>query len=87
MDILVKARSLSGESVEIRSLMKKCMVGLQTREVKQFVIEARSAKDRKDYQACVSAAAKAAKLDRGNATAKALMKECKEKKDLEGMKF
>ena len=56
-------------------------------KVKKLIAKARSAQTKGDYGLCIEAARKAGKLDSGKGDAKKLLKECKEQKDLEGMKF
>lgn len=87
LDKLNEAAAVAGESSEIKKLRSDCYAGIKAREVKKLLAKARSALGRKDFNSCLDAAAKAGRLDPGNSEAAKLQKECKEKKDLEGMKF
>ena len=87
LDRLNEAAAVDGESLEIKNLRSDCYVGIKAREVKKLLAKARAALSRKDFDSCLDAAAKAGRLDPGNGEAAKLRKECKEKKDLEGMKF
>jgi serine/threonine protein kinase len=87
LDKLNEAASSGGETSEVRNLRTQCYAGIKSREVKKLLAQARAALGRKEFDSCMSAAAQAGKLDSGNREAARLLKECKEKKDLEGMKF
>ena len=87
LDKLNEAAAVDGESSEIKNLRSDCNVGIQAREVKKLLAKARAALSRKDFDSCLDAAVEAGRLDPGNGEATKVQKECKEKKDLEGMKF
>lgn len=87
LDKLNEAAAVEGETSEVRSLRSDCYAGIKAREVKKLLAKARAALSRKEFDSCISAAAQAGRLDAGNSEAAKLQKECKEKKDLEGMKF
>ena len=87
LDALSEAKSLGGRRNQIRKMTKKCYEGIKTRQAKELVGQAVSAFRRRDFDSCISLAAKARKLDSSNGDAETLLNECKEKKDLEGMKF
>jgi serine/threonine protein kinase len=87
LDKLNEAAAANGENVEIKNLRSDCYLGIRTREVKGLLAKARAALNRKDFDSCLDAAANAGRLDPGNGEATKVLKECKEKKDLEGMKF
>jgi len=87
LEKLNEAASVGGETSEVRSLRSQCYAGIKAREVKKLLAKARAALSRKEFDSCINAAAQAGKLDAGNGEAAKLQKECKERKDLEGMKF
>ena len=87
LERLNEAAAAGGEDSEIRSLRSKCYAGIKIREVKKLLAQARAALGTKEFDSCMSAATQAGKLDSGNREAAKLLKECKEKKDLEGMRF
>ena len=87
LDKLNEAAALEGETSEVRSLRSQCYAGIKAREVNKLLAKARAALSRKEFDSCISAAAQAGKLDAGNSEAAKLQRECKEKKNLEGMKF
>jgi serine/threonine protein kinase len=87
MDMLFKARTLAGETTEIRTLIEKCMNGLRSRQIQDLLSSGKSAMQRKEFDKCISAATKVRKLDAANYDAAVLLKECTEKRDLDGMKF
>ena len=84
---LNEAAASGGEASTIGKLRGKCYAGIKAREIKKLLGRARTAKGRADYAACIDAAGRASKLDPGNGEAFKLLKECKEKQELEGMKF
>ena len=87
LERLASASEAGGAEATIGKLRGECYVGIKSREVKKLLVQAQAGLSGKDYSSCLNAAGKAVKLDPGDATAKALLKECKEKKDLDGMKF
>ena len=87
MDMLFKARVLAGETNEIKTMIEKCMNGLRSRQIQDLLNGGKSALQRKEFSKCISAARKARKLDASNYDAAVLLKECTEKRDLDGMKF
>jgi len=84
---LNEAAASGGEASTIGKLRGKCYAGIKAREIKKLLGRARTAKGRADYAACIDAAGRASTLDPGNGEAIKLLKECKEKQELEGMKF
>jgi eukaryotic-like serine/threonine-protein kinase len=87
MDMLVKARALAGETAEIKTLIEKCMKGLRSGQIRDLLNSGKSAMQRKEFSKCISAAKDAMTLDAANYDAAVLLKECREKRDLDGMKF
>ena len=87
LDRLNEAAASSGESSTMRTLRGKCYAGIKAREIKKLLGRAWTAMGRADYATCIDAAGRASKLDPGNAEAPKLLSVCKEKQELEGMKF
>ena len=87
LERLGDAASEGGETPEMRTLRGQCYAGIKAQEVSKHLAQARAALGSKDFDACIRAAGKAAKLSPGSGEASSLLKECQEKKDLEGMKF
>jgi len=87
LDRLNEAASAGGETSEIKQLRADCYAGIKKRELQKLLAKAKAAAARKDFGSCIESAQQAGKLEPGNVTAEGLLRECKEKKDLEGMKF
>ena len=87
LDKLNEAASSGGETSEVRNLRSQCYSGIKSREVKKLLAQASNALQKKDFDSCINAAKRADFLDTSNGQASKLLKECKEKKGLEGMKF
>ena len=87
MDMLVRARTLAGETAEVKTLIEKCMRGLRSGQIQDLLNSGKSAMQRKEFSKCISVAKKAMKLDASNYDAAVLLKECREMRDLDEIKF
>ena len=63
-------------------MQSECNAGIKGRKARRHVSQGRDARRRKDFESCISSARQAIELDSRSAQAKALLKECTEKKEL-----